>query len=316
MANLTLIEAMTKTADLVYKKVKALLDNKVDKIDGKGLSTNDYTAAEKQKLSNIAPGAQVNQNAFSQVKVGETTISADTITDLLTLEAGDNVQIIGDVNKDSVTISANAHVGLMPYGTTSGTSTAYSLEVDGESYKQKMAVLANFHVANGNSPTLAVTFMNGLSGSGGTAIPIWYKGAPLTANMIPAKATVLLVLAQITGNTPHWDLIYSVDTNTTYHNATQAGSGLMSEVDKRKLDAFRNATDYALKTDMANVYRYKGSVETYNDLPSVSNALGDVWDVKSDGKNYAWKGEAWDDLGGVLKIDETALTSAINKILT
>lgn len=34
--------------------------NKVDKVSGKGLSTNDYTTAEKNKLSGIASGAEVN----------------------------------------------------------------------------------------------------------------------------------------------------------------------------------------------------------------------------------------------------------------
>lgn len=34
--------------------------SKVDKVDGKGLSTEDYTSAEKTKLSGIAEGAQVN----------------------------------------------------------------------------------------------------------------------------------------------------------------------------------------------------------------------------------------------------------------
>lgn len=38
-------------------KIKALLSRKVDKIPGKGLSTEDYTTAEKQKLAGIAPGA-------------------------------------------------------------------------------------------------------------------------------------------------------------------------------------------------------------------------------------------------------------------
>lgn len=33
------------------------LEHKVDKVTGKGLSTNDYTTVEKQKLSNIAEGA-------------------------------------------------------------------------------------------------------------------------------------------------------------------------------------------------------------------------------------------------------------------
>lgn len=37
-----------------------LYNMKVDKVTGKGLSTNDYTDAEKTKLSNIATGAEVN----------------------------------------------------------------------------------------------------------------------------------------------------------------------------------------------------------------------------------------------------------------
>lgn len=36
-----------------WQKIKALLAGKVDKIDGKGLSTNDYTTAEKTKLAGL-----------------------------------------------------------------------------------------------------------------------------------------------------------------------------------------------------------------------------------------------------------------------
>lgn len=36
------------------------IDNKVDKVTGKGLSTNDYSNEDKTKLGNIASGAQVN----------------------------------------------------------------------------------------------------------------------------------------------------------------------------------------------------------------------------------------------------------------
>ena len=47
---------------LVYyhSKVKTALNNKVDKVSGKGLSTNDFTNALKNKLDGIATGAQVN----------------------------------------------------------------------------------------------------------------------------------------------------------------------------------------------------------------------------------------------------------------
>lgn len=38
----------------------AIVGNKVDKVSGKGLSTNDYTTAEKNKLNSIAAGAEAN----------------------------------------------------------------------------------------------------------------------------------------------------------------------------------------------------------------------------------------------------------------
>lgn len=39
---------------------KDALNDKVDKVTGKGLSTNDYTTDEKNKLNGIEAGAQVN----------------------------------------------------------------------------------------------------------------------------------------------------------------------------------------------------------------------------------------------------------------
>nr|DAL58277.1 MAG TPA_asm: hypothetical protein [Bacteriophage sp.] len=44
--------------------------NKVDKIVGKGLSTNDYTTNEKNKLAGIASGAEVNvQSDWNQIDI-------------------------------------------------------------------------------------------------------------------------------------------------------------------------------------------------------------------------------------------------------
>ena len=41
-------------------KLDLILSRKVDAVTGKGLSSNDYTSAEKTKLANVAEGAQVN----------------------------------------------------------------------------------------------------------------------------------------------------------------------------------------------------------------------------------------------------------------
>lgn len=40
-----------------WQKLKLKLDSKVDKVEGKGLSSNDFTSAEKKKLAGIAEGA-------------------------------------------------------------------------------------------------------------------------------------------------------------------------------------------------------------------------------------------------------------------
>lgn len=51
------------------------LAKKVDKVDGKGLSTNDYTTTEKTKLNGIATGAQVNVLEKVSVNGTEQTIT-------------------------------------------------------------------------------------------------------------------------------------------------------------------------------------------------------------------------------------------------
>lgn len=56
------------------------LANKVDKVAGKGLSTNDFTDADKEKLANVTPGGEANQNAYSHIRVGDETLDADSPT--------------------------------------------------------------------------------------------------------------------------------------------------------------------------------------------------------------------------------------------
>lgn len=59
-SNFDIDAAMNDNWDMIDNAVSDLSGNKVDKVSGKGLSTNDYTTTEKNKLSGIASGAQVN----------------------------------------------------------------------------------------------------------------------------------------------------------------------------------------------------------------------------------------------------------------
>ena len=77
-----------------------------DLVDDSTSSHKFTTAANLTKLAGIATGAEVNQNAFSNVKVGNTTVAADSKTDTLELAAGSNITLTPDATNDKVTIAA------------------------------------------------------------------------------------------------------------------------------------------------------------------------------------------------------------------
>ena len=83
------------------------LNNKVDKVSGKQLSTNDYTTTEKNKLAGIENGAQKNTVTSVAGKTGAVTLSINDIANLSST--------IPTVNNATITIQQN--------GTTKGTFT-------------------------------------------------------------------------------------------------------------------------------------------------------------------------------------------------
>lgn len=76
-----------------------------------------------------------------------------------------------------------------------------------------------------------------------------------------------------------------------------------------------DADNFALKSDLTNVYKYKGSVATAAELPASGNTAGDVYNVTATDMNYGWTGTAWDPLGQMFSID--SITNAeIDTILS
>lgn len=62
-------------------KLDLIFAGKVDKVDGKALSSNDYTAEDKAKLVGIATGAQVNVLEGVQVN-GDTVVPVNKIANI------------------------------------------------------------------------------------------------------------------------------------------------------------------------------------------------------------------------------------------
>ena len=72
----------------------------------------------------------------------------------------------------------------------------------------------------------------------------------------------------------------------------------------------------AINAKASTAYKYKGSKATYEELPAENNTVGDVWNVVAAhgttpaGTNYAWTGDTWDALGGLVDLS-TYQTKAI-----
>lgn len=90
----------------LWQRIKLLVTNnvssKVDKVDGKGLSTNDYTNAEKTKLAGIAEGAQKNVQPDWSLTSGDGAIK----------------------NKPTIPTKVSQLTNDSSYATTSGVDTA------------------------------------------------------------------------------------------------------------------------------------------------------------------------------------------------
>jgi hypothetical protein len=77
-------------------------------------SAGFMSAADKVKLDSIESGAQANQLAYSVVKVGSTSVAAQSTTDTLELEAGSNIALTPDAAARKVAVAVS------PQGHTSG----------------------------------------------------------------------------------------------------------------------------------------------------------------------------------------------------
>jgi hypothetical protein len=74
------------------------------------------------------------------------------------------------------------------------------------------------------------------------------------------------------------------------------------------LNRAKSYTDQQINAKLSSALKYKGSKDTYADLPKTGNQVGDVWNVVAAygnahaGTNWAWNGTIWDPLGGTIDL--------------
>lgn len=101
-------------------------------------------------------------------------------------------------------------------------------------------------------------------------------------------------------------------------------------LDEHKADYDNPHKVTAAQLGLATVYKYNGSVETYADLPTSGQKVGDVYNVKQAdpnhkikaGDNVAWDGTTWDilagdtDLSGYAQLNSANTFTAMNVFRT
>lgn len=102
--------------------------------------------------------------------------------------------------------------------------------------------------------------------------------------------------------------------------------GLGSKVSTLETKVGNIYTKAEVDAKVSSVMRYKGSKDTYAELPSEGNEIGDVWNIVGAdavngvraGDNFAWNGTGWDNLGGAVVLDGYAtkddLSGKVDKV--
>lgn len=144
--------------------------------------TGFMSAADKIKLDSIAYGAEVNQNAFSAVKIGTKFIQASTKTDYFELVAGEGVSISIDEQNKKIIVSTDVN------------ATARSLR----KYRQPVIGVIDgqntvFQIAEDIVPDSEEIFVNGLLMDKGIDNDYTINGRVITFNEpIPVGAKILV----------------------------------------------------------------------------------------------------------------------------
>ena len=107
-----------------------------------------------------------------------------------------------------------------------------------------------------------------------------------------------------------------IDSDTIARKIRSDNNNAVSFVVNTSAIATREYVDTSINSAVSSVYKFKGSVATYNDLPTEDLTIGDVYNVTDTGDNYAWTGTTWDKLAGDIDLSAYATTANVQTYVT
>lgn len=86
-------------------------------------------------------------------------------------------------------------------------------------------------------------------------------------------------------------------------------------------DVDSRLTVYAKKSDIAKAVNYRGSVNSYGELPKSAMAVGDMYNIATAdkangikaGDNVVYNGNSWDNMGGTIDLSGYATKEELNQ---
>lgn len=187
----------------------------------------------------------VNQNAFSNVKVGNTTIIADNTTDTLTLAAGSNVTLTPDATNDKITISATDTKYTHP-SYTSKTNGLYKVTVDGTGHVSATSAVTKADITNLGIPAQDTNTTYGVATA--STLGLVKSGTDIT---VDASGNVFVV------DDSHNHVISNVDGLQTALNGKAASSHAHLNYMNQNAEIFDNTKSFNTYTT-AGQYDVRG----------------------------------------------------------
>lgn len=243
----------------------------VKKESGKGLSTNDFTTALMNKLNGIASGAN------NYVHPSYTSRASGLYK--IVVDATGHISQVAAVTKADIT----------------------ALGIPAQDTKITVDTVMSATSTNPVQNKVITAYLGDMEDDLTAKINAVLPEPPTQVSNNPYFLQV-----KVSGSTsaPTIDMNWAIpDVATSNHN------GFMSAEMASKLNAFQNASAYALKSDIVGMYKYKGSVANSSNLPTSGQTKGDVYNIVNAssygpaGTNVAWDGSAWDALGGLFEIE-------------
>lgn len=107
---------------------------------------------------------------------------------------------------------------------------------------------------------------------------------------------------------------FATHTEVTDGLATKQDKGdyATNEVVQAEFESYDKTIKAYVDSKLTAVYTYKGSVANEQALPTQDQTVGDVYNVEDTGKNVAWDGEQWDNLGATVDLSAYAKTESVN----